>query len=82
MASSRRGQTLVSGHTLLSEGEPYDADGHAISRWDTEARQTGRAKCSCGELSDPIATKAGRKRWHRDHKDEVKSRAVASLELA
>jgi hypothetical protein len=30
--------------------------------------------CECGAKSDLLSSGAARKRWHRDHKNEVRSR--------
>jgi hypothetical protein len=71
--------TRLPGHGLLSEGLPYewrqgDEDDkpswHRTGRWE----HTGHGVCSCGAAS-PVAlnTNGARKRWHRDHKAEVRA---------
>lgn len=62
-------QLLVPGHTLAFEGAPHTDEGHRDGRWG--AAGSGRAKCSCGDLSDVLSTTRARKQWHRDHKTDV-----------
>ncbi|MGC5012555.1 hypothetical protein ACLQ2R_17465 [Streptosporangium sp. DT93] len=59
------------GHTLSSEGAAF--------AWTTNGgryvRTTGRrgvALCSCGETSSTLDSNSARKRWHREHKDELR----------
>lgn len=59
----------VAGHTLPREGRLYDAHGYPV--------RVGRARCSCGETSPEMATVAARRRWHRDHKFDVRVAAAA-----
>lgn len=61
--------TIVPGHGLQFEGRAYDDD----ARWVLYGK-TGRGLCSCGELSPVLPSIAARKRWHREHKAEVKAR--------
>lgn len=56
--------TRVSGHTLIAEGWAHDDNGEPAHGRSGE----GRAKCSCGDLSDPLPSASARKMWHRDHK--------------
>lgn len=65
--------TRVQGHTLVWEGAPHDADGRRIRRgnWGDGKSGTGRAKCSCGALSDELPSKGARQRWHREHKESL-----------
>lgn len=61
----------VAGHGLVGEGAAHDAAGKRTR--DT----SGHALCSCGVLSDePFDTAAARKRWHREHKTQVKESAA------
>lgn len=66
--------TRLPGHGLLREGMPYTLFG---GEW-TEVRSAwvGRGRCSCGAFSDYLPSNNARKRWHRDHKDEIR-RATA-----
>lgn len=53
----------LSGHTLPFEGKIYGYN---------RTVKHGRARCSCGALSPALDSDAARKRWHREHKDEVR----------
>lgn len=64
--------TRVAGHTLWYEGAPHDDRGHRIWRPYGSASGRGRGKCSCGALSEMEFTAAARKRWHAEHKQQVK----------
>lgn len=58
----------VAGHGLLREGWPYGDDGIEMFFKD----DTGRGKCKCGAMSEPVETIAARRRWHREHKEAMK----------
>jgi len=60
--------TVVPGHGLVSEGAAHDDAGARL--W-AHTGNAGRGKCSCGELSESLASGAARKAWHRRHKDDV-----------
>lgn len=60
----------VEGHALLVEGQPHNARGHLV------IGRIGHGKCECGALSPEVGTVAGRKRWHRKHKQELQGDAV------
>lgn len=71
-------QFCVPGHTLVREGARHHADGDPFTIWDPDYADEshspeGHGKCSCGEVSDLLPSKAARKRWHRDHKHAVKA---------
>lgn len=68
---SRKGKTLVPGHTLRNEGAPHAVNERGQTVRLTEGRY-GRGLCSCGELSDLLDSNAQRKRWHARHKSEVR----------
>ena len=55
------------GHTLPFEGKVYGY-GYRVNY--------GRARCSCGAESPPLDSDAARKRWHREHKDEVRAQGA------
>lgn len=62
--------SLIPGHTLRFEGWAYDQHGEPFSGRNSPAE--GRAKCSCGALSEVLPSTAARKRWHKEvHKPEV-----------
>lgn len=61
-------QMRVKGHYLIGEGESFFGDGSRI--WGRRSGM-GCGKCSCGALSEKLPSDAARKRWHRQHKEEV-----------
>jgi len=69
------------GHGLLSEGWPYErhqGDEEAAPSWHRSARPDwlGHGVCSCGAYSpDVLETNGARKRWHRAHKEEIRTAA-------
>lgn len=61
------GTLRVAGHGLLHEGWPYTDSGiRQYRRW-----YSGRGKCECGAMSEPVESIAARKRWHREHKEAM-----------
>lgn len=67
---SERRKTTLKGHSLVNEGKPYAfSDEGNWLRCDGTA---GRGLCSCGKPSPIFTSDAARKRWHRDHKDQVR----------
>lgn len=68
---SQKGKTLVKGHTLLFEGQPLGRRnlGHGCGG-------TGIGGCSCGAQSPELTSGAERKRWHREHKENVKTEST------
>jgi len=65
--------TRLAGHELHYEGAPHDWKGRPInSVWGGTAG-TGRAKCTCGELSPELTSGTKRKAWHREHKYEIRT---------
>lgn len=64
---------LVPGHTLAYEGAAHDDKGQVESRNGYVFRGgSGRAKCSCGELSPVMTSAAQRRQWHRSHKASIR----------
>lgn len=60
----------LAGHTLRSEGAPFSSiAGHS---YQVRTTWTGRGLCSCGARSDVLDSNAKRKKWHRDHKDDIR----------
>lgn len=56
----------LAGHTLPHEGRVLVYGG-----W---SKGPGKARCSCGaESSETLPTIAARQRWHRWHKDAVRT---------
>ena len=68
-AKTRRGQTLLKGHTLRREGKPFHLSGYSV-----QYSTGGHARCSCGEYSAWLNSDADRKRWHAVHKEEIRGR--------
>ena len=72
--------TRVSGHTLWHEGMALAAaecqTGPCMNRRGGLGRNgvygEGHACCSCGAVSPHLSSGAERKRWHREHKAEVR----------
>lgn len=65
----------VPGHTLAHEGAPHivDETGRVVrvrAPWGGVGGY-GRALCSCGQMSPLFDSAHKRKKWHRDHKEEV-----------
>lgn len=67
---TRVGGRRVAGHSLLAEGAAFDDDGERIS-WNTTGGE-GRAKCSCGALSEPLVSGIKRRDWHNEHKEGLR----------
>lgn len=67
-AAQQPGPLRVKGHTLASEGLPFDEDGTGPY----QGRRKGYAKCSCGAMSPYLHSDGQRKRWHRHHKAAVR----------
>lgn len=69
---SLKGQTLVKGHTLVTEGAPFaiDENQQVVKVRDGTM---GRGLCSCGAMSDIVAFRNERKQWHREHKARVRA---------
>jgi hypothetical protein len=64
--------TRLPGHELQYEGQPYTAKGYKIMGLQGSTGGVGRAKCSCGELSDNLPSGTQRKAWHREHKKTIR----------
>lgn len=64
---------LVKGHTLCYEGAPHNEHGDVDIAWGGYISRggEGRAKCSCGQLSEVLPSAKQRQQWHREHKAEV-----------
>lgn len=67
---SLKGKTLVKGHSLLFEGAAFGRS------WNQSG--AGMAKCTCGLMSPELPNRAARKRWHKQHKEEVKTAQTAA----
>jgi hypothetical protein len=71
----------LAGHGLPYEGRALDEHrpigrglwgSHRPGFW-SSSLPVGRTRCECGEWSPVLPTTAARKRWHREHKDEIRS---------
>ena len=70
----------LSGHTLRHEGAAFEPVLNASGLPDRRAGdRVGSGLCSCGEMSESLPSAAARKRWHREHKDRVRSTAAHVL---
>jgi hypothetical protein len=75
----KRRSTQLPGHGLLKEGAPFkQVDG----RWETTYRPRGQGRCSCGEASKELDSDGARKRWHREHKDEIRKKIQEEKDAA
>jgi hypothetical protein len=70
--TTTKGKTLLAGHTLILEGEGYKIIAGYPAR--TRNNGDGCAKCSCGQFSPTLPNRAARKRWHKEHKEEVRQK--------
>ncbi len=77
MGGPRKGKTTrLAGHSLVGEGAPHNDLGVRLRgeySYGHEKTPGGRGQCSCGALSDVVTTRAARKRWHAEHKAEIKA---------
>lgn len=81
------------GHTLRDEGAPFSAPSCDLDRC-AEAfgvknvapyggiSGPGHATCSCGEQSDHRPSGAARRRWHRQHKNDIRNRGSIAIKGA
>jgi hypothetical protein len=71
------------GHGLLAEGKPFEDDGRGgIRRADVYGEPDGFGACSCGDRSGVLGLDADRKRWHKAHKDAIRSSLTGDLEAS
>ena len=57
-------------HTIKSDGAPFALNGKPMNEGKSTAG-SGRAFCSCGEYSSVLDTRAARKAWHAQHKENT-----------
>ena len=62
----------MKGHTLIAEGAPHDDAGIRFPSYYGGVAGYGRGKCSCGALGTAHDSANYRKRWHRDHKEQLR----------
>jgi hypothetical protein len=61
---------ILPGHALRNEGRVF-WDEH-LERADDDPPSRGSAVCECGATSPVLDSDNARKRWHREHKDEMR----------
>lgn len=73
-------------HELVRLGAPHDDDGRLIADRCAGGRAstsgTGRARCTCGELSPVLPNGAHRRGWHAEHLDYAATHAGRLDDLA
>jgi len=62
----------MKGHSLKAEGGPHDATGKPLPSYWGGTSGLGFGACSCGALSRLLDSGNLRKRWHREHKEELR----------
>ena len=63
----------LAGHELRREGAPFaKTPGGGRGRYEVRSTNIGQALCSCGVMSDVLDSNTKRKKWHRDHKDDIR----------
>lgn len=65
-------------HQLIANGAAFDDDGDRLFSKTTSGM--GRAKCSCGWMSDPVEFGRTRKKLHADHKDATEEDVEEDVE--
>lgn len=71
--------TRLSGHTLSSEGKPFAWTRNGGRYIRAEGSQ-GVGLCSCGAHSKTLDSDNARKRWHVDHKDDIRAQLAGSAQ--
>lgn len=61
------GKTLLKGHALWREGRACTPNGFDL----VDGSLPGYAFCECDARSVELPTTAARKRWHKQHKEEI-----------
>lgn len=69
-------------HALKHNGAPYTDDAILANPLDTSITSgLGRALCTCGILSEPLATGSARRAWHKAHKAQAAAQSEAMQEV-
>lgn len=74
----KRVNNRVPGHTLRYEGAAFER-AYPSGRWIRTRDVEGVGMCSCGEVSPVLNSNNARKKWHREHKDEVRARSAEEI---
>lgn len=82
VTDTRKGQTLVKGHTLRDEGKPYWLNVTGIPVLQQRGESWGRGLCSCGVISDNMQSTRARRRWHVEHKADVQAMLTTTAQAA
>jgi len=61
----------VRGHGLYDLGAPVDITGTPTNVPGSGAGGKGRALCACGAMSPEVSSVLTRRKWHREHKEQV-----------
>lgn len=64
----------LAGHELPFEGKATRKERKSFAAKQT-GEQVGHTYCSCGERSPELPSDNARKKWHRDHKNDIRSAA-------
>lgn len=78
-AATRKGKTLLPGHSLDYEGRAYIqrdscAECSGLISWSSfhSTGGPGHGQCSCGARSPHLLSGSARKRWHAEHKEQIR----------
>jgi hypothetical protein len=65
--------TRLVGHGLRAEGAAFFLFAPGKVQRRLIGNGPGRGLCECGDVSDELPNRAARKRWHREHKEQIKA---------
>lgn len=72
----------LAGHGLRAEGKVFEDDGNGGTRRKYGSYDNfGFGLCSCGSRSSALYSDAARKRWHREHKEQVRNEPAKETAL-
>lgn len=81
-----KANTRLAGHGMRYEGKAlYDAEGKPTTTeggWIYNYASKGSTECECGERSPVLTSDFQRKRWHREHKEQVRAAKAAPRRYA
>lgn len=67
-------------HNLKHNGAAYNESAELINPDPKVTSGEGRALCTCGAISAPLATGGARRAWHKDHKAQATAAPTTSPE--